>query len=201
MFIRNADDVWASAISDKRTRQRRDVPIVRPDRIAPLLATHAFYTAAPLYMYAGVSYSLPDQFEIEAGQQDRLVVDYRRDLISGLGNWGHYLEAMPLDVWESFSHYMLTSGFFSVGKRIAWFVAPTPLRIADISKPGEIVSTAQIVLPITVFLPTGNRGKLVLSPGMPVGSPATLSWNKADDNVVEAAEKLLSRKGRIDRGE
>lgn len=194
MFIRNSDDTWSREIHDTRRAQRREIKTIRPASVREVVGQYAMFSLAPLYVHAGIAYSIPDQFELEAGIQDRVIIDYRKTVISGVYNWGRYVEAINLEAWDAFAGYVSTLGFYSANKNLVWF---THSRIIDVEDIGEDLILTSSALParVQVFLPVGNKGKLNIVPGL----PAKLVWDTAPSHIVDCAQKILTSRGRIDR--
>lgn len=193
MYLLDKDGKWSRKFSEKTRVDRRKVKLIRTTTIEPYLKDYSFFALSPLYFYAGVGYSMPDQFEIEAGPQDRIVVDYQRTVIGGVKRWGPFVEGIATAVWEDFCHYMSTVMFVSFAKGIVWQV-----RTHDISVEGTssnlIVDPDNLPVQLRIFLPDGNMGRMFAKGGC----PAKLWWDDPHPVMVEAARKILSHKGRIE---
>lgn len=186
------DDNWTREIHD-RPRPRRKVRVVRTHTIEPYLEDYAFFALAPLYVHAGVGYSVPDQFELEAGNQDRLIVDYQRIVIGGLARWGQFVEGIRREVWEDFCHYVGTVLFYSHEKGVVW-----QIRSQDINVEGTaqqmIIDPKRLPVQLRVFLPDGNLGRMCIK----AGCPAKLWWDDPHPRMVAAAKTILQCRGKID---
>ncbi len=194
MYILGRKDSWKKEFED-RPRPRRKIKRIKTTRIEPYLNDYAFFALSPLYVHAGVAYSMPDQFELEAGPQDRILVDYQRVVIGGLGRWGHFIEGMHKDVWEDFCHYLGTVMFYSERREVIWFIRPQEINMEG-TKNNTVVDPSRLPVRLRVFLPDGNKGRMYIKSGY----PAKLWWNKPHAKVIEAAEAVVACKGRIEDG-
>ncbi len=193
MYLLNKDDSWKKEFDEKPT-SRRKVRTIRTTTIEPYLPDYAFFTLAPLYVHAGVRYSMPDQFEIEAKPQNRIAVDYQRMVIGGLGAWGRFVEGIDVEVWEDFCHYLSTCMFVDSGKRqLVWQIRWKDIGVEG-TTPQAVVDPKNLPVRMRVFMPDGNRCRM----NVKAGYPAKLWWSKPHPTLVEASKKILSCKGRID---
>ena len=167
--------------------------MLRTSKIEPCIEEYAFFVMSPLYVHAGVHYSLPDQFEIEAGPQKRIVVDYQRQVIGNVGKWSSIVEGIDIEAWDDFCHYLTTVMFVSQIKGIIW-----QLRYHDIDVEGtkvmSIVDPQKLPVRVRAFLPDGNKGRMQLK----AGYPAKLWWDRPHQALVAAAEKILKVRGHIE---
>lgn len=195
MYILRSDDRWKKEFSETPVNKRRKVKRIKTTTIEPYLKDYSFFILSPLYVFAGIRYSMPDQFEIEAGPQDRILVNYQRIIINGLGAWGKFVEGISNEVWEDFCHYMSTVGFLNLKKRLYWQV-----RWQDIDLEGTndnfILNPTSLPVKVRVFLPDGNKGRMFLK----AGYPAKVWWDKPHHKIVEAANKLFKTEGKLDKG-
>lgn len=144
-------------------------------------------------MHAGIRYSMPDQFEIEVGPQDRVIVDYRRTVIQGLGQWGRFVEGIASNVFEDFCHYMGTALFVSFSKQIVWQVRLQEFGVEGTTE-SAVVNPKQLPVRLRVFLPDGNKGRMYAKSGY----PAKLWWDKPHARIVEMSNQVLQAHGRLD---
>jgi hypothetical protein len=196
MYLLGRGDQWKKEFSHKTRAGRRKVQMVRTMSIEPYLQEYTFFTLAPLYVHAGVGYSMPDQFEIEAGEQKRLLVDYQRTVVAGLGRWGRYVEGLATEVWDDFCHYLSTVLFVSFTKQVVWQVSAQAINVEGTADVGAVVRPRQLPVRLTVFLPDGNRGRMNVKGGY----PAKLWWNKPHQRIVEMSDMVLKCQGRIESG-
>ena len=194
MYLLGCKDRWDKEFAET-PKERRKVKRIRTTNITPYLKDYTFFALSPLYVYAGVSYSMPDQFEIEAGPQDRILVDYQRDVIGGVGKWGRYIEGISTTVWEDFCHYLGTVMFYAEHKGLVWFIRHQEINLEDTSNKA-IIDPSRLPVRLHVFMPDGNKGRMFAK----AGAPATLKWLDAHPKVVEATKIVMSKKGRIDHG-
>lgn len=194
MFILSkSDDSWKREIKDTLNVQRRKVKLIKTSNVMQYAKEYTFFTLAPLYVHAGISYSMPDQFEHEAGTSvDRFVIDYQQTIIGGLGRWGQFIEAMAHEPWEVFFKYMATAAFASFEKKKVWFTRWHVLKVAEASDSNIITSSADTIR-LFVFLPDGNAGRMHASGGL----PAKLWWEDPHHKIVEGANKILNVRGNL----
>lgn len=193
MYLLGASDSWKREFVE-RACARRKVKIVRANTIEPYLEDYTFFSLAPLYVHGGIGYSMPDQFEIEAKEQRRLVVDYQRTVIGSLGRWGSIVEGIDREVWDDFCHYLSTCMFVDFGKRqIVWQVRAQEIDVEG-TRPTAIVDPSKLPVRLRVFMPDGNHGRMFVKGGL----PAKLWWGGAHPKVVSAAKTILKCHGRID---
>ena len=191
-LLRKRGDEWKREIQD-RPRPRRKVRVIRTRTVEPYLNDYAFFAIAPLYVHAGVEYSMPDQFELEAGEQDRLIVDYQRTVIGGLGRWGRFVEGIHQSVWEDFCHYLGTVMFFSHEKQVVWQIRAQDINVEGTTQ-SAVFDSRRLPVRLRVLLPDGNRRRMFVKGGY----PAKLWWDKPHPRMVAAAQAILSCRGRID---
>lgn len=193
MFILNQRDKWNLEFAERARVDRRRVPITRTTQIDSYLKDYEFFTLAPLYVHAKVNYSMPDQYEKENGQKQRIVVDYRRVIIDGLGKWGQIVEGIERGAWLEFSQFVMSSLFVSLEQSLVW-----QSRYQNIGLEGtasRIAAPGRLPVSLWVFAPDGNRGRMIVK----TGCPATLHWTPPNPKIVQMAEIVLKCKGRIDR--
>lgn len=193
MYLLGRHDSWSKEFSEKVKARRRNVRVIRTTSIEPYLKDYSFFALSPLYVHAGVGYSMPDQFELEAGSQDRLIIDYQRTVIGGLKKWGHFVEGIRNKVYEDFCHYLSTVMFVSVPKNVVW-----QIRAQDINIEGTdaqvVIDPKRLPVRLRVFLPDGNRGRMFIKSGY----PAKLWWDRPNATIIEAATAILRCHGRIE---
>lgn len=193
MYLYGRDDQWSKEFTERTKATRRKVKTVRTTSIEPYLDDYSFFTCAPLYVHARVGYSLPDQFEIEAGPVPRLVVDYQRTIIGGIGDWGRYVEGIANEHWDNFCHYLSTVMFLSRPKQLVWVVRAQDLDVEGTAV-SDIVTSNALPVRLKVFLPDGNKGRMYMRGGY----PAKLWWEKPHKKIVEMSQDVLTCEGRID---
>lgn len=193
MYLLGTDDTWNKEFSKKAEATRRRLRVVRTTNIVPYLKDYRFFVLSPLYVYAGVRYSLPDQFEAEAGAQDRILVDYRREVIGGLGNWSGLIEGIRVGAFEDFCHYLSTLLFVSVPRKIVWQLRQQDIAIES-TDAAAVIAARRAPVRISVFLPDGNRGRMRLTTGL----PAKLWWDKPHNKILEMSKQVLGVCGRIE---
>jgi hypothetical protein len=193
VYLLGKDDSWKKEFTEKARADRRKVRMIRTTTIEPYLKDYAFFALSPLYVHAGVRYSMPDQFEIEAGPQQRVVVDYQRTVIAGLARWGSLVEGIDVKVWDDFCHYLSTVLFVSFLKSIVWQVRAQEMSVEGTSS-GIVVNPRQLPVRLRVFLPDGNLGRMRLR----AGYPAKLWWDEPHPKICGMANKVLKAKGRIE---
>lgn len=191
MYLLGQNDSWKKEFVE-RACPRRAVPRFSAGDLRPYAAAHRLFTLAPLYVYAGVSYSLPDHFEAEAGKRDRLLIDCTRLIFDGLGGWGSILEAWPEDSWADFCRYLYTSVFVAADKQQVWMVRQHLLVLTGTDR--AIVSPGEDFVPVVVFLPDGNLRRLNVASGC----PARFYWGPPQEALIKAGEKILRCRGRLD---
>ena len=191
MYLLNKDDQWGKSFSDK-PRPRRKVKLYRSEPASSLVQGRRFFTAAPLYVDANVNYSLPDQFEGEFGEKERIIVDYQREVIGGLGAWGSLIEGIDETAWDDFCKYVMTTMFISRAKGLIWQVR---YKEIDVEDPIErtIVNTASLPIRLRIFLPDGNKARMAVR----AGCPAKLRWIAPQQDMIDAAKAILSCKGKL----
>lgn len=193
MYLLGRDDSWKHEFKQRVRAGRRKVKTIRTTSIEPYLKDYTFFTLAPLYVIGGVGYSMPDQFELEAGEQKRVVVDYQRTVIGSLGKWGRFVEGINSAVWDDFCHYMSTALFVSFTRKLVWQVRSHAIDVEGTASRDSIVSSNKLPVRLTVFLPDGNRGRLNVRGGY----PAKLWWDKPHPTIVEMSKTILSCGGNI----
>jgi len=193
MYLLGKDDSWKMEFHE-RPKSRRKVKIIRTTTIEPYVKDYCFFTLAPLYVHAGVMYSMPDQFEIEAGEQDRVLVNYQRTIINGLGSWGNLVEGISSNVWDDFCHYLSTVLFVSFDKKLVWMARSHDLDVEGTDNSGRILSPGRLPVRLKVFLPDGNRGRMFIKGGC----PAKLWMDKPQREICKMADKILNCHGRIE---
>lgn len=193
MYLLGKDDSWKMQFHE-RPKSRRQVRTIRTTTIEPYVKDYCFFTLAPLYVHAGVRYSMPDQFEIEAGKQDRVIVDYQRVVVSGLGSWGTIIEGISSNVWDDFCHYLSTVLFVSAEKKLVWMIRSHDLDVEGTRDSEHIVSPDHLPVRLKVFLPDGNKGRMFVKGGY----PAKLWMDKPHPEIRQMADKVLNCHGRIE---
>lgn len=192
MYLLGKDNEWSREFG-ATPKPRRNVAITRTLSVAEYIKDYTFFTFAPLYVHAGVRYSMPDQFEAESGEQDRILVDYRRTVISGLGKWGALIEGIRNETWPAFCRYLMTVLFTSINKELVWFIRSQQIDVEG-TDASVIITPGGLPVQLTVFLPDGNKARMRLKGGY----PAKLWWDKPQANIVEAAGAILRCKGKIE---
>jgi hypothetical protein len=188
-----------------RISPRRDVPIQRVTTIAPLVEDFSFFTLAPLYVFAGIGISLPDQFEMLTERRRRIIVDYQRKIFRGLGGWGSLIEGietapggkskyddktndLDTSTWTAFCAFLQTCGFTDVKKRTYWQTWAQPIAL---ERPEQsIVQSSDRHVLVMVIMPDGNRGRLNVKPGF----PAEFYWEPPRAEIIQTAEKAFAIK-------
>jgi len=196
VYLFGLDDKWHREFAEK-TRPRRKVQIKRAQSIEPYLEDYAFFTLAPLYVYGGIGHSLPDQFEIEAGERKRIIIDYQRTVIGGLGRWGSIIEGIEQTAWEPFCRFLFSCLFVDSGPRqIVWQIRAQHIEVEG-TRPSVLLDEHKLPVHLRVFLPDGNRGRLHVKGGL----PAKLWWGPPHPKMVEASSIILQYHGRIDHAD
>lgn len=193
MYLLASNDKWKQEFSKRVRAERRKVDIIRTTNITPYLRDYAFYMLSPLYVHAGIGYSLPDQFELEAGDQNRIIVDYQRTVIGGLGKWSSYIEGISLNVWEDFCHYLNTCLFVSLLKSVVWQIRSQFVNVEGTDE-SSVIRPNDLPVRLCVFMPDGNKGRMCVKGGY----PAKLWWEKSHPEVFEMSKIVLECKGRIE---
>lgn len=192
MYLLGRKDKWTREFGERITPERRKVQIARTTTIEPYLRDYEFFSLAPLYVYAGVRFSIPDQFELEAGTKKRLVVDYQKTVLDNLGRWGQFVEGIEKDAWEPFCRYLTTLLFMSAQKRLVVQIRSKELCVEGTQQ--KIVTPGSAPVYVRVFMPDSNKARMTVKPG----HPATLHWINPHPKIVEMADAILTCHGRIE---
>lgn len=193
VYLLGRNDSWKQEFKHPTRLRRRSVRMVRTTNVEPYLTDFRFFTCAPVYVHAGIGCSIPDQFEIEAGERERIVVDYQRTVIDSLGDWGSYIEGIHRSVWDDFCHYVTTLMFVSVGRRVLWQIRWFDIAIESTTA-RSIIRPSDTPVRLCVFVPDGNCGRM----NVVTGAPAALKWERPHALMRNVAEKVFSCKGHIE---
>lgn len=191
MYVLNMDDSWSLDHNGDVRREARPVKRIRTTDIRPYLQDYTFFTLAPVYVYGGIACSILDHFEMEHGARDRVLVDYQRVIIQGLGRWGQFVEGIANSSWDQFCHYVTSLGFYSQQRGLYWQIYSRILGLEDPS--ARIIDPRKLPVRMQVFLPDGNRNRLCIVSGL----PATLWWDQPQPLITEAGSRILTQHGQL----
>ena len=195
-FNEEKDKVISSLDIYNVSESADDMP--RAKNLQEILVDYEVFTLAPVYVGCSVPFDIFGEFRatMEAAGTPytgpRLSLRFKEPIFAGLGDWNYMLEAMPLgDDFKLFSNFMTTQSVRKKELGEYWKVYKDTMLIMDPLDVDNHVVKDESAMPISAFLPTGNKCMYVQD--LAVTQPQyTFKRAVPDPAIVTEAQVLLN---------